>query len=182
MRKDARRREHGGRGRLGSRGVHQYDVHRGGGAKLVEGDRFRDVLSQLAWIPSARVPLLVRAVPLVELAIAALVILRPTLGMLVAAGALIVFSSVAGVELRAGRRFDCGCFGATRAPLGARWTLSRNVMLLAAAGVALLTSVEPGIAPALTGVGLAVVLIAVEWAAATWQAGHVALGRAGAAR
>jgi methylamine dehydrogenase accessory protein MauD len=81
---------------------------------------------------------LARALPVVELAIAAFLLPARTAaaGAVAAAGLLAVFTGAIAYQLARGRRPDCNCFGRLRAkPIGPS-TLARNVMLLGLAASA----------------------------------------------
>lgn len=76
------------------------------------------------------------AVPLVcasEAACAVLLLVSPRIGALVAIGLLVAFSTVVVGVIRSGRTVSCACFGATSARPIDRWSLARNVGLIAAA-------------------------------------------------
>ncbi len=108
------------------------------------------------------------ALPAVELAVAAFLVLGPTArwGAAAALALLLVFSAVVVRSLRRGERPDCNCFGAARpTPVGPR-TLLRNAGLGSAAALVLLAgpgaslaSIDGTTAPAvLAGLGGALLL------------------------
>ena len=89
-------------------------------------------------VPAPR--LLARVIPLVELATAAGLLLRPRSGALVAVMLLLSFTVVIGASLRAGRSVSCGCLGAlSREPIS-YLTVARNVGLVVMAAAASATS------------------------------------------
>src|SRR5689334_20113958 len=88
-------------------------------------------------LPQATAPLLAWIVPLVELAVAALLLPAATAwrGGVAALALLAVFTALIGYNLLRGRAPDCHCFGQlTAAPIG-RGTLVRNLLLMAAAAL-----------------------------------------------
>jgi Methylamine utilisation protein MauE len=125
-------------------------------AKLAGPDRFLRTLTSLPWLslPAARA--LTRLVPVAEIGVAALLVAVPPAGAIAALILLTVFTGVVAVELAAGRRFACGCFGGTESRPAGPVTLLRNVLLLAAAVaiVALPRDAEPGAVLAGAGAGL----------------------------
>jgi hypothetical protein len=85
-------------------------------------------------------PVLATAVPLVELALAAGLVLAPGWSAAVTLGVLAALTTFVARAIRHGVTAPCGCFGSSAsAPLSAV-TLLRNVLLAAAAGVALTAS------------------------------------------
>ncbi|MFN2503919.1 MAG: MauE/DoxX family redox-associated membrane protein [Acidimicrobiales bacterium] len=104
-----------------------------------------------------------RAVPVVELAVAALLVALPAVGGVVALALLVVFSVVLARAVRAGVSTGCTCFGAVSSEPVSSVDLQRNLLL---AGLALgaLDAPEPVVpsvaavvlvgAAALAGVGL----------------------------
>lgn len=77
-----------------------------------------------------------RIVPPAEFAVAGLLLLRPAVGALLAAIALLAFSAVLVSVLRSGRSVSCGCLGPlSRRPVSGS-TLARNGFLLTLAALA----------------------------------------------
>lgn len=73
-----------------------------------------------------------------ELCVAALLLLRPAIGGVVAIATLVAFSAVLAVAIRRGDDVVCGCFGAANdRPVGVV-DLARNGVLVAASALALL--------------------------------------------
>jgi hypothetical protein len=96
-------------------------------AKLVDRPLFEQHIAAYH-VPFALLPLAVWAVPLAELAAAAL-LLSPwrSLGALLAAGLLLTYAGAMAVHKLQGRALDCGCGGE---PLPVSWALvGRNVAL-----------------------------------------------------
>lgn len=83
-----------------------------------------------------------RAVPIAELAIASLLVIRPRTGAAAALGALVLFTLVVLHALRQGKRAGCGCFGATTSTDDLSYVEPVRNALLAAAAVAALGAVE----------------------------------------
>lgn len=92
----------------------------------------------------------------VELACAALLIVMPVAGAMLALGLLVAFTAGLANALRRGSHVPCHCFGASSAPI-ARNHLVRNVLLLGTAAAALApasTSIAAAAAGALVGVAI----------------------------
>ena len=107
--------------------------------KLRDRDAFRATLDAYALLPSALTAPLARAVPLVEL-VAALLLVAPraaAVGASIAVLLLSVYALAMGVNLLRGRRdLDCGCMGpGAHSPIGPE-LLVRNLFLIVAALVA----------------------------------------------
>nr|BFD89698.1 hypothetical protein KitaXyl93_10580 [Kitasatospora sp. Xyl93] len=107
--------------------------------KLVGRNRltsFAQSVEGLGLLPAWLVRPVALAVPVVELADAALLAMPVRVlwsaGLLVATGLLLVFAIGIVPALRHGARVPCRCFGGSTAPLGAR-QLARNLLLSAAA-------------------------------------------------
>jgi len=89
-------------------------------------------------VPAAAAPAVAFVVPLLELAVAVLLVLGPV--VVGAAGALIllgVFTVAVATSLARGRRPDCHCFGRLQSERVSSRTLVRNGILLVAAAVVL---------------------------------------------
>lgn len=83
-----------------------------------------------------------RLLPVAELAVAGMLLWRPSVVVGAAAGLflLALFTSLVVLNLRRGRRPSCRCFGQVgEAPIGAR-TVVRNVVLMGLALVVLVTA------------------------------------------
>ena len=145
-----------------------------GVAKLLDRKGFGTTLIAFK-TPAVAVRPLSVAVPLVELAIAGLLIPKATAvaGAIAAAALLIVFSAAVGLALRRGDKPDCNCFGqAHSAPIGPS-TLARNALLAALA--VLVAAAGPGMglgevevsATLVFAVVISIAMLAL--AAFTWQ-------------
>jgi uncharacterized membrane protein YphA (DoxX/SURF4 family) len=91
------------------------------------------------------------AVPIVEVAIAILVVFQLAIGSVVACALLTLFTLFLGARLRRGDAISCGCFGSSSSTPVTSLTVVRNLMLIVAAcAAALLTRgfSLPGRAPA----------------------------------
>lgn len=138
--------------------------------KLRDRHAFRATLDAYALLPSGLTAPLARAVPLVELT-AAILIVAPraaTAGAVLAVLLLSVYALAMGVNLLRGRRdLDCGCMGpGARSPVGPGLVV-RNLVLIAAALVA---GFAPLHARALVWVDFVTVPLAVAVLAALYAA------------
>ena len=138
--------------------------------KLRDRDAFRATLDAYALLPSALTAPLARAVPLVEL-VAALLLVVPraaAVGASIAVLLLSVYALAMGVNLLRGRRdLDCGCMGpGARSPIGPE-LLVRNLFLIV---VALVAGFAPIHARALVWVDFVTVPLAVAVLAALYAA------------
>lgn len=107
--------------------------------KLRDRDAFRATLDAYALLPSALTAPLARAVPIVELAAAVLLVAprAATAGAVLAVLLLAVYALAMSVNLLRGRRdLDCGCMGPGARSKVAPELVVRNVVLIAAALVA----------------------------------------------
>lgn len=102
-------------------------------------------------VPAA--PAAARAVPFVELLVAAALLASPRPGAIGALALLTPFTAVLARAVAAGSQTPCNCFGTARAEPVSWVDVVRNVMLGALA-VASLTAAEPGV-PSPTAVALA---------------------------
>lgn len=106
--------------------------------KLADRARFRAALAAHQLLPASTVAAAAVAIPVLELALAAALLL-PGLGgapALATAALLAAYTAAVGINLARGRReIDCGCGGPVEAPLGGGLLL-RNGALIAAALVA----------------------------------------------
>lgn len=111
-----------------------------GAAKLMDARGTRRAMRDFG-VPVSIAPVAAGALPVVEIASAALLLPRATAwwAAVAAIALLLAFTTVVAWQLARGRRPDCHCFGSlSGGPIGAR-TLARNGLLLATAiGVAAL--------------------------------------------
>jgi uncharacterized membrane protein YphA (DoxX/SURF4 family) len=106
---------------------------------------------------------LARAVPFVELAVAAALLAAPTIGGVAANVLLAGFTVALAGALRAGVTAPCNCFGAARADPVSPVDIVRN-LLLAVLGVAAIPTPEP-VRPGLVAIVVAAVAFAAGFAA-----------------
>jgi hypothetical protein len=109
--------------------------------KLRDLDRLQGVVADYRLLPAALARPASRALPVVELAVAAGLVLAPArpAAALASAALLALYAVAVGANLARGRRsIDCGCGGAPR-PIHP-WLVGRN-LVLAAASLALLAPV-----------------------------------------
>jgi hypothetical protein len=133
-----------------------------GVAKLLGRSAFLRTLGTLRWLPPHGARVASVAVPVVELATAALLIVNPAAGALAALGLTALFTGVVVGEMVAGRKAPCGCFGeVSAAPVGPA-TLVRNLVLAAAAVVLYSQPYESNLGATFAGAGAAVLLIVLE--------------------
>lgn len=97
----------------------------------------REVGRDFAAIGIPFAPVAVIAVVIVEFVAAALLVLRPSLGAIVALVLLAVFSAVLASVIRSGRDISCGCFGANQSEPISSVDLVRNAALAVLATLAL---------------------------------------------
>jgi hypothetical protein len=147
--------------------------------KLRDAMRFRATLDAYRVLPAALVPAASRALPCVELMLAAALIdpASRALAAALSAAVLLVYGAGIGINLWRGRReLDCGCepFGQRR-PIAA-WMLARNALLGAVALLAVLPSTRRALeaVDALTILGGLSVLVPAYLAAEQLLAGHPA--------
>lgn len=86
-------------------------------------------------LPAA--PALAVAVPLTEVAVALLLLVRPAAGGVTALALLVAFSAFLALRLRTGQPVACGCFGESRGGQASAATLARNAGLAVLAALAL---------------------------------------------
>lgn len=136
-------------------------------AKLEDRGSFLRALSTIPWVSVGLARRLSRLIPVVELAIAVLLVVAPRIGAVAAVAALLVFTAVVTSELVAGRRFSCGCFGGG-ATTPADWkTVARNGLLVAAGTAIVVLPGEAGLGAVLFGVACGAALVVAETAAQT---------------
>ena len=140
--------------------------------KLVEHDAFLRTLAGLPWLPVRLARVSARAVPLLELTLASLLVVVPRVGAAASLATLVAFTGVVGGELAAGRRFRCGCFGGAGIRAVGANTLLRNALLLTGGIVLLAAPYSFGAPASLSGFGLGMLLLLSEIGAET-----LALGR-----
>lgn len=135
--------------------------------KLADRDRFLRTLAGLPWLSLRVARPAARAIPLLELTVAFMLVLAPRIGAGAGLGLLAAFTAAVGRELAAGRRFRCGCFGgAGTRPVGAD-ALLRNGLLVAAALVILVLPYSFAPPAMVTGFGLGLLLVLYEIGAET---------------
>jgi len=102
--------------------------------KLADPRRFAAVVAAYRVVPAAVARVAAAAIPLVELACAALLVPGGPAGPVLTAALLGAYAAAIGVNLRRGRRdLDCGCTGpGRRQPIGT-WMVARNAVLVLAA-------------------------------------------------
>lgn len=105
-----------------------------GAAKIARGSKRTAAAFAALGVPSPRVA--ARAVPFVELAIAALLVVVPRAGGLAALAALAAFSFVLAHAVVSGLEVGCGCFGTTSTEAISFVDLTRNAMLALLAAAA----------------------------------------------
>jgi uncharacterized membrane protein YphA (DoxX/SURF4 family) len=107
--------------------------------KLRDPGRFRETLRDYRLLPDAWVALLAGFVPVVELGLAAALLVPSVAPPAAAACAalLALYSGAIAVNLAQGRRhIDCGCSGPAQPQMLSGWLLVRNALLIASAVVA----------------------------------------------
>jgi hypothetical protein len=103
--------------------------------KARDVSRFEAILAEYRLLPSCTTAAAARALPLVEIGLAATLAFPPTAGSasLVAAALLSIYSLAIGINLARGRRnIDCGCGGDAEQSLGTG-LLARNALLICVA-------------------------------------------------
>ena len=107
-----------------------------GCAKAIDGEATRRAVSDFG-VPARLTPPAAILLPLNELAVAVLLVppWSARWGAGLACGLLLIFSAAIVVNLVRGRRPACGCFGQLHARPLSGWTLARNILLAAAAGL-----------------------------------------------
>jgi hypothetical protein len=116
------------------------------GGKLVSRSRTVETLAEFGVPESIRRPVAI-ALPLAELAIAVALLPAATAAWAALAAVLLLAAFTAAVArtLMQGREVDCNCFGSLGPSRISRWTLARNVLLLAlAGGIAIAAQSDPG--------------------------------------
>jgi Methylamine utilisation protein MauE len=131
-------------------------------SKLAARRQFLSTLYAFSWLPASVARLLSRVVPLLELTLAATVLIEPTIGASVIAAVLVLFSGVTAQQLIAGRRFSCNCFGGAGTANAGYWTIGRNSLLFTASIAALTVPTALAAPAALTGAGIALIALLAE--------------------
>lgn len=103
------------------------------GAKLVGRADTGDEMAQLGL---AAPGVLAWLVPAAELVAAGLLVVVPAWGGIFAFALLAAFTAVLVQVLRSGRTVSCNCFGGLTSRPVSRWSVARNLVLLALAAVA----------------------------------------------
>jgi hypothetical protein len=137
--------------------------------KIGSHDTFLRTLAAIPWLPLRAARIAARGIPILELAIAAALLAAPRAGAIAALATLAVFTAVVGVELAAGRRFACGCFGGAALRPADRTFLGRNAVLVAAAAGLLLRPGDRPLGAALVGVGAGLALLLAELVVETFR-------------
>ncbi|MFV0523173.1 MAG: MauE/DoxX family redox-associated membrane protein [Acidimicrobiales bacterium] len=96
-------------------------------AKLVRPRRTRDELAGLGLVAS---PALAVVVPVIELTTAALLVVRPAWGGVLAFALITAFTAVLVQVIRSGRVARCACFGSLGSEVVSRSGVIRNGLLL----------------------------------------------------
>lgn len=116
-----------------------------GAAKLASRSSSKAAEMQALGVPTALTPTVAVVLPIVELVVAALLLLVDARWPTLPAVALFTaFAIVVAVNLLRGRRPSCRCFGSLSDRPLSPWTLVRNGWLLALAAVAIATPDGPG--------------------------------------
>lgn len=137
--------------------------------KLAGYDRFLRALVSLPWLGPPNARRAARGIPLLELVLAALLLSVPRIGSLVALLTLVVFTTVVGTELAAGRDFRCSCFGGAGGQSAGKSTLLRNALLGAAAAWLLVLPPSSEAGAMLVGLALGLMFLLIEIGAETMK-------------
>lgn len=116
-----------------------------------------------------------RVVPTVELLVAGVLMVDHRIGGVLVAGLLLGFSAATAMTLARGARPDCGCFSPGASPRLGRWTLGRNLLLIAAAILVAVEGSSRGAGDAgvfIAGAALATALMVLEHAMALRETVH----------
>lgn len=107
-----------------------------GVSKLVDRAGLITVIDQYDLVPARYTPALSKALPGLEIALGVALAagILPAIAGWCASAALLAFGAAVAINLRRGRRFDCGCGALRQRPIG--WFLvSRNVILAVIAAI-----------------------------------------------
>lgn len=130
--------------------------------KLAGYDRFLRTLAALPWLSVSAARRAARAIPVLELGLAGLLLGAPQIGGGAALVTLGLFTAVVVGELVAGRDFRCGCFGGASAQPAGGSTLVRNGLLAGAATALLVLPQSTEIGAILVGTALGLIFLLVE--------------------
>jgi hypothetical protein len=142
--------------------------------KVGSRNAFLRTLAAIPWLPLRAARVAARGVPIVELAVAASLVAAPREGAIAALTLLGAFTAVVGVEVAAGRRFACACFGGAAARPADSSYLARNAILVAAAVALVARPDDRPLAAALVGVGIGLALLLAELTVETFRAREAA--------
>jgi Methylamine utilisation protein MauE len=131
---------------------------------------FLRTLVAIPWLPLRGARVAARGVPIFELAVAAALIAAPRAGAIAALATLGAFTAVVTVEVAAGRRFACACFGGAAARPADGSYVVRNAILVAAAVALVARPDDRPLGAALVGVGAGFALLLVELTVETFRA------------
>lgn len=108
-------------------------------------------------------PVLARVLPPIELATAALILIRPQAGAVVATGLLMAFTAVLIATIRSGLVVSCGCLGSVSRKPVTPATVARNLVFVAMTAMAASTPslVIPDLASVMVSATAAVVIVLV---------------------
>lgn len=142
-------------------------------AKLEDRDAFSRTLAAIPWVRPWLARYLSVGVPIGEVATFGLLVSAPRVGAVAALALLALFTAVIMIELVSGRRFACGCFGSVATNTVGPATVTRNVALCGLAVMLLMLPYSSELAAALTGVGLAFMVLIIELAGSTITREHL---------
>jgi hypothetical protein len=111
-------------------------------AAITKGRQQRETVRSFTDLGLPVPTVLAVVVPAVELAIAVLIIVRFSVGSVVAVALLGMFTAFLGIRLRRGDVISCGCFGSAASTPVTSVTIIRNLMLISAAGLAAVGSAQ----------------------------------------
>jgi hypothetical protein len=138
--------------------------------KLASREELIRTLATIPWVrPKAR-RTIAFAVPVLELATAALLVVWPTAGAVLAMTVLLLFLVVVVLEFIAGRRLQCSCFGGAVAASGGERIIVRDLALVVAALPLFLSPAHATLPQLLTGAGGGLLFLLVEFGTDTVHA------------
>jgi hypothetical protein len=138
-----------------------------GTSKLAQRERFLRALAALPWLPLRVARPASTAIPVVEIALGAALVIAPRPAALAVALVMSIFTLVVARELAFGNAFRCGCFGGAGVRVAGADTLARNAVVIAAAAVVVVEPLTPSMPASLTGAGLGLLLLLYEVGADT---------------
>jgi Methylamine utilisation protein MauE len=142
-----------------------------GSSKVASRARFRTGLLTIPWLPPRYASVVGAVVPTAELGVVPTLLAFPRVGATVASALLCAFTAVLAIEVRAGRNFSCGCFGAVASESVGWETMARNAILLVGCVPIVVRGAESArLGAVLTGLGLAGLLLLFELTASTMRA------------